>query len=77
MTIGATITIVEEELSFHQFFSILSSNDDCEGELLVSEHPVHVSLKYDVKTDNILDVLKDESMCERVANALTDSDMIP
>ena len=77
MTNGAAITIVEEEISFHQLFSILSSNVDFEGELLVYEDPAHDSLEDDVQAADILDVLKAESKCERFENALTDSDLIP
>ena len=77
MTNAATITIVEEELSFHQLFSILSSNADFEGELLVFEDPTHAYPKDDVQFVNLLDVLKVESKCERATNALTDSNLIP
>ena len=71
------ITNVEEEISFHQLFSISSSNVDFEGELLVYEDPAHASLEDDVQAADILDVLKAESKCERFENALTDSDLIP
>ena len=77
MTNGASIIIVEEELSFHQLFSSLSSNADFEGELLVSRDPVHASPEDGAQLVNILDVLKAASKCERAVNVLIDFDMIP